>query len=96
MYQYQRQQIKKRMDEKETQLQTVSKEREDLKAKLAELQTLVTHFMAEKGLATPTQAITAARAMTTTATSELPSVVADSNGNNNNGNNDKSGTLVFF
>lgn len=51
MYQYQRQQIKKRMEEKEQQLVTVSKEREDLKAKLSQLQTLVTHFMAEKGLA---------------------------------------------
>ena len=82
MYQYQRQQIKKRMEEKELQLQTVSKEREDLKSKLSELQGLVTHFMAEKGLASPAQALSAAKALTTSATpsADLPSVIADSNG----------------
>ena len=48
IYQYQRQQIKKRMEEKESQLQTVSREREELKGKLQKLQTLVTSFMGKQ------------------------------------------------
>ncbi len=49
MYQYQRQQIRKRMEEKERQLAAVSLEREELKGKLGELQSLVTKFMTGGG-----------------------------------------------
>ena len=49
IYQYQRSQQRLRLDEKEKQLQAVSRDREELKAKLAELQSLVTSFIAQKG-----------------------------------------------
>merc|ERR1719510_1891748 len=45
IYQYQRQQIRKRMEEKENQLTAVSLEREELKSKLSRLQSLVTTYM---------------------------------------------------
>ena len=45
IYQYQRQQIRKRMEEKESQLTAVSLEREELKSKLTRLQSLVTTYM---------------------------------------------------
>ena len=45
LYQYQRKQIKKRMEEKEAQLQIVSVEREELKEKVGQLQTLITRYM---------------------------------------------------
>ncbi|TRY62639.1 hypothetical protein TCAL_00468 [Tigriopus californicus] len=47
IYQYQRQQIKRRMEEKEEQLQQVSREREEFKAKLGQLQSLVTHYLSD-------------------------------------------------
>ena len=47
IYQYQRQQQRKRLEEKERQLQLVSRDREDLKAKLSQLQLLVTSFVQE-------------------------------------------------
>lgn len=45
IYQYQRQQQRKHLEEKERQLQIVSRDREDLKAKLSQLQHLVTSFV---------------------------------------------------
>lgn len=48
IYQYQRSQQKARLEEKEKQLQTVSRDREELKAKLAQLQSLVTSFVGDK------------------------------------------------
>ena len=47
IYQYQRQQQRKRLEENERQLQIVSRDREDLKTKLSQLQQLVTSFVHE-------------------------------------------------
>ncbi len=59
IYQYQRQQIKLRMEEKERQLQLVSREREELKTKLAQVQALFTSFLQEKGAMVPASAVAA-------------------------------------
>ena len=53
IYQYQRQQIRKRMEEKESQLTAVSLEREELKLKLAQLQSLVTTYMRRAASSAP-------------------------------------------
>jgi len=45
IYQYQRQQQRKRLEENERQLLSVSNDREDLKQKLNQLQNLVTSFV---------------------------------------------------
>lgn len=45
IYQYQRQQQRKRLEENERQLQIVSRDKEDLKSKLSQLQNLVTSFV---------------------------------------------------
>ena len=47
IYQYQRAQQRRRLEENERQLQIVSRDREDLKAKLSQLQSLVTSFVQE-------------------------------------------------
>ena len=60
IYQYQRQQQRRRLEENERQLQIVSRDKEDLKTKLSQLQSLVTSFVQD----TPT----ATAATTTTAT----------------------------
>lgn len=57
MYQYQRQQIKRRMEEKESQLQAVCREREELKSKLSQLQTLVQGFVGKKAAVTTAAAL---------------------------------------
>ena len=62
IYQYQRQQQRRRLEENERQLQIVSRDKEDLKTKLSQLQSLVTSFVQD----TPTATATAAA--TTTAT----------------------------
>ncbi len=47
IYQYQRSQQRLRLEEKEKQLQAVSRDREDLKVKLAQLQSLVTAYVSK-------------------------------------------------
>ncbi len=49
IYQYQRQQQRRRLEENERQLQIVSRDREDLKSKLSQLQSLVTSFVQDGG-----------------------------------------------
>jgi hypothetical protein len=68
MYQYQRQQIRKRMEEKENQLAEVSLEREELKSKLSQLQSLVTKYMTAGGVRPRAANTTAAAAAAATAT----------------------------
>ena len=48
LYQYQRAQQRARLDEKERQLQTISRDREELKSKLTQLQSLITGWMNTK------------------------------------------------
>lgn len=47
IYQYQRAQQKAQLQEKESQLHSIAKDREDLRAKVAELQSLLTTFMSQ-------------------------------------------------
>ena len=78
IYQYQRQQQRRRLEENERQLQIVSRDKEDLKTKLSQLQSLVTSFVQD----TPT---TTAAATTATPRATGPNKSSLNGPSNHNG-----------
>jgi hypothetical protein len=58
IYQYQRQQQRRRLEENERQLQIVSRDKEDLKTKLSQLQLLVTSFVQDAPSTTTASRVT--------------------------------------